>query len=51
MPCAGLAWTAIADNPKLLDLFKVLSLSVDRGGRVYVSSMEAKNFPITAVQW
>ncbi|GAB4816247.1 hypothetical protein N2152v2_003293 [Parachlorella kessleri] len=47
----GLAWTAIADNPKLLDLFKVLTLSVDRGGRVYVSSMEAKKYPITAVQW
>ena len=31
---AGLAWTAIAENPKLLELFDVLSLSVDRRGKV-----------------
>ncbi len=48
---AGLLWTAIAENPRLLELFKVLSLSVDRLGKVYVSTMEAGNYPITATQW
>ncbi len=48
---AGLAWTAIAENPRLLELFKVLSLSVDRRGKVYVSTIEAHRYPITATQW
>lgn len=48
---AGLAWTAIDQNPKLKSFFDVLTLSADRGGAVYVSTMEARDYPITAVQW
>lgn len=48
---AGLAWTAIAENPTLVDFFDVLTLSIDRGGRTYVSTMEAIDYPITATQW
>jgi hypothetical protein len=47
----GLAWTAVEENPRLRDFFEVLSLSVDRAGQVYVSTMEAKQYPITGVQW
>lgn len=50
-PMAGLAWTAIAENPTLVDFFDVLTLSIDRGGRTYVSTMEAIDYPITATQW
>ena len=47
----GLAWTSLAENPKVVDFFDVLSLSADRGGNVYVSTMEATYYPITATQW
>lgn len=47
----GLAWTAIAENPVLVEFFNVLTLSVDRGGQAYVSTMEAIDYPITATQW
>ena len=33
-PCAGLAWTAIEENPRMRDFFHVTSLSVDRVGQV-----------------
>lgn len=48
---AGLPWASIHENPRLLELFRVLSLSVDRQGKVYVSTMEASKYPITATQW
>jgi hypothetical protein len=41
----------VEENPRLRDFFEVLSLSVDRAGQVYVSTMEAKQYPITGVQW
>ncbi|KDD74766.1 hypothetical protein H632_c1088p1, partial [Helicosporidium sp. ATCC 50920] len=47
----GVAWTAVDENPGLKDMFDVLTLSVDRGGRIYVSTMEAKKYPISATQW
>ncbi|KAL4856809.1 Gamma-glutamyl hydrolase A [Chlorella vulgaris] len=47
----GLAWTAVKENPKLHDFYDVLSLSVDRVGQVYVSTMEAHSYPITGTQW
>jgi hypothetical protein len=50
-PLAGLAWTAVKENPKLHDFYDVLSLSVDRVGQVYVSTMEAHSYPITGTQW
>lgn len=47
----GLAWTAVEENPRLKDFFDVLSLSVDRAGAVYVSTVEAHRYPITGTQW
>ncbi|KAI7836202.1 hypothetical protein COHA_009927 [Chlorella ohadii] len=47
----GLAWTAVEENPRMKEFFDVLSLSVDRVGQVYVSTMEAKKYPISATQW
>ncbi|KAL4447534.1 hypothetical protein ABPG75_004753 [Micractinium tetrahymenae] len=47
----GLAWTAVQENPRVRELLDVLSLSVDRGGQVYVSTFEAKGYPIYGTQW
>ena len=51
LPPAGLAWTAVEENPKLKEFFDVLSLSADRGGQVYVSTFEGRQYPITGTQW
>lgn len=48
---AGLAWTAVQENPRVRELLDVLSLSVDRGGQVYVSTFEARDYPIYGTQW
>lgn len=50
-PPAGLAWTAVQENPHVRELLDVLSLSVDRGGQVYVSTFEARDYPIYGTQW
>lgn len=47
----GLAWEAFAANPDLQAMFNVLTLSSDRQDQVYVSTMEAKDYPITGTQW
>lgn len=47
----GLAWTAVQENPRVRELLDVLSLSVDRGGQVYVSTFEARDYPIYGTQW
>ncbi|KAK9823907.1 hypothetical protein WJX72_006292 [[Myrmecia] bisecta] len=47
----GVSFAAYDENPHLKDFFKVLSLSVDRLGGVYISTMEARKYPITATQW
>lgn len=38
-------------NKRLKDFFKVLSLSLARDGLPYISTMEARKYPITATQW
>eukprot|EP00882_Tetradesmus_deserticola_P012072 GHRQ01012787.1.p1 GENE.GHRQ01012787.1~~GHRQ01012787.1.p1 ORF type:complete len:335 (+),score=143.27 GHRQ01012787.1:127-1131(+) len=38
-------------NKRLKDFFKVLSLSLARDGLPYISTMEARRYPITATQW
>lgn len=38
-------------NRRLKDFFKVLSLSLARDGLPYISTMEARKYPITATQW
>jgi gamma-glutamyl hydrolase len=47
----GVYYRSFKENKKLQEFFKVLSLSIDRGDRVYVSTMEAREYPITATQW
>lgn len=47
----GLLSTTYEENPRLKDFFKVLSLSMDRKGLPYVSTMEARKYPFTATQW
>lgn len=47
----GLSVSAYTDNPKLSSFFDVLSLSIDKSGKPYVSTLESKKYPITATQW
>lgn len=47
----GLAMASFVENPKLSNFFNVLSLSIDKSGNPYISTMEAKKYPITATQW
>ncbi len=50
--CApGLAPSAVDESRRLRDFFTVTSLSTDRDGAVYVATMEARDYPITATQW
>jgi gamma-glutamyl hydrolase len=41
----------VAANERLSAFFKVLSLSLARDGRPYVSTMEARDYPVYATQW
>ena len=41
-PYAGVYFRSYDENPKLKEFAKVLSLSTDRGDRVYVSTFEAR---------
>eukprot|EP00890_Picochlorum_soloecismus_P001023 jgi/Picsp_1/1921/NSC_05387-R1_protein len=47
----GIAFDAFAENPMLDEFFQVLTLSIDREKNVYVSTMEAKEYPFSATQW
>lgn len=47
----GVSYDEFSYNPKLNDFFDVLTLSVDRQDRVYVSTMESQRYPISATQW
>jgi gamma-glutamyl hydrolase len=47
----GIAYGAFAANPSLDNFFDVLTLSIDRQDAVYVSTMEARKYPIYATQW
>eukprot|EP00192_Tetraselmis_astigmatica_P021824 CAMPEP_0117693218 /NCGR_PEP_ID=MMETSP0804-20121206/26757_1 /TAXON_ID=1074897 /ORGANISM="Tetraselmis astigmatica, Strain CCMP880" /LENGTH=270 /DNA_ID=CAMNT_0005506745 /DNA_START=354 /DNA_END=1166 /DNA_ORIENTATION=- len=38
-------------NPRLNDMFQVLSLSSDKDGKKYVSTVEARKYPFLASQW
>jgi gamma-glutamyl hydrolase len=48
---SGLDFEAVEENAALKEAFEVLTLSADRGERLYVSTMEARRYPITATQW
>lgn len=47
---AGLAMAAYKENDKLQDFFKVISLSIDKSGNPYVSTLEGREFPFVATQ-
>eukprot|EP00891_Asterochloris_glomerata_P004912 jgi/Astpho2/4912/Aster-05841 len=47
----GVYFRSYDENPKLKEFAKVLSLSTDRGDRVYVSTFEARKYPIYGTQW
>jgi gamma-glutamyl hydrolase len=47
----GVHMDGFAENPSLLSFFDILSLSLDRQGEMYVSTIEAKDYPISATQW
>lgn len=47
----GVLPQAYEENPRLKAFFKVLSLSLDKNGLPYISTLEARNYPITATQW
>ncbi|GFR43452.1 hypothetical protein Agub_g4535 [Astrephomene gubernaculifera] len=48
---SGLSMSAVLENPALGRFFKVLSLSLDKSGVAYVSTLEGRNYPFTATQW
>lgn len=41
---------AVRENPRLSSFFKVLSLSLDKSGDAYVSTLEARDYPFVATQ-
>jgi len=43
--------TTFATNPVLSSFYDVLSVNVDRNNRPFVSTFEAKKYPIYGVQW
>jgi len=47
----GIAPEAYEKNMKLRDFFQVLSTNEDGHGRQFVSTIEARHFPISATQW
>ena len=47
----GIGFDAFSENPMLDEFFQVLTLSIDREKNVYVSTMEAKEYPFSATQW
>lgn len=49
--CAGLSMASYQAERKLKDFFSVLSLSIDNSGNPYISTIEARKYPITATQW
>jgi len=47
----GLSMTAYKENHKLEAFFKVISLSIDKSGNPYISTLEARKYPVVATQW
>lgn len=47
----GVSMRGYDENPHLHEFFKVLSLSLDKSGDPYISTVEARKYPITATQW
>jgi len=47
----GLSYETYTANSGLQEFFAVTSLSLDRQGAPYVSTIEARSYPVTATQW
>lgn len=47
----GLLTEDVAASERLSAFFKVLSLSIAKDGRPYISTMEARDYPVYATQW
>lgn len=47
----GLSMQAFEEDKALHSFFRVISLSLDKQGVAYVSTMESWKYPITATQW
>lgn len=47
----GISGKVFLENMKLIDFFKILAMSTDRNKNVYVSAVQARDYPIFGVQW
>ncbi|KAK3580712.1 hypothetical protein CHS0354_005716 [Potamilus streckersoni] len=47
----GMSPETFNGNPALSKFYTVLSTNMDRNGKVFISTMEAKKYPIFGVQW
>lgn len=47
----GISPERFQENTELCNFFKILTTSVDSDNKVYVSTVQALNYPVTAFQW
>lgn len=47
----GISPEKFEDNAELCSFFKILTTSTDEDNKVYVSTVQAKNYPVAATQW
>lgn len=47
----GLSPSKFKQSRKLCDFFNIVNISQDRNGKPFISTIEAKNYPIYGVQW
>jgi hypothetical protein len=47
----GLSPEKMISNGALADFFRVLTTTPDQNGKIYVSSVEARKYPIYGTQW
>ncbi|KAH6795615.1 hypothetical protein C2S51_036601 [Perilla frutescens var. frutescens] len=47
----GISPERFLKNKRLCSFFKILTTSADEDGKVYVSTVQARRYPVTAVQW
>ncbi|GER29151.1 gamma-glutamyl hydrolase [Striga asiatica] len=47
----GISPNKFQKSVKLRNFFKILTTSTDRQGKEYVSTIQARKYPVTAVQW
>ncbi|KAJ4980419.1 hypothetical protein NE237_031256 [Protea cynaroides] len=47
----GVSPEIVQKNPSLSSFFKILTTSTDADDKAYVSTVQARNYPVTGVQW